>query len=188
MNAAALSTISASTLSPSLTDTVDESVSAKYTAFIQEFYNVQTYQTRDEINSSDMALEQFKKDISTKGAAQFLNDLNEEKIKTLVEEYRQKLLKEKEANPEKPIDINKMVSDYRKLLLKEMMEAQKAEAEKQKQEQKAKTMESQTLSTADLFNNIQEPDLKSSKKESVGLLELMMNTVCIKPDSKETDN
>ncbi|MDD5158675.1 MAG: hypothetical protein PHI47_09430 [Sulfuricurvum sp.] len=165
----------------------DTSVSQDYIDVINKLHPVVPYQTRDEINSNDAALEQFKKDISTKGAAQFLSDLNEEKIKTLVEEYRQKLLKEKEANPENPMDINKMVSDYRKLLLKEMMEAQKAEHEKQKAEQNTNPLESQTLSTADIFDSIKESEVKSSNEKTVDLLELMINTVCIETDKKENE-
>ncbi|MFA5215744.1 hypothetical protein [Sulfuricurvum sp.] len=174
---------SASTIAP--TAFKDTSVSQEYIDSIYKSYPFVAAQTRDEINSNDAALGQFKKDISTKGAAQFLHDLNEDKIKTLVEAYRQKLLKEKEANPEKPMDINQMVSDYRKLLLKEMIEAQKAEQEQKKEAQNAKTSESPALSTADILGSVKESAFNSSNKKSVDLLELMINTVCTETDKKE---
>ncbi len=165
----------------------DTSVSQDYIDVINKLHPVIAYQTRDEINSNDAALLQFKSDISTKGAAQFLHDLNEEKIKALVEEYRQKLLKEKEENPKSTMDINKMVSDYRKLLLKEMMEAQKAEQEQQKEAQKEKTLESQELSTADILGSVKESELNTSNQKTVDLLELMINTVCVETDKKENE-
>jgi hypothetical protein len=165
----------------------DTSVSQDYIDAINKLFPIVAYQTRDEINSSDAALEQFKKDISTKGAAQFLHDLNEEKIKALVEEYRQKLLKEKEENPKSTMDINKMVSDYRKLLLKEMMEAQKAEQEQQKEAQKEKMLASQELSTADILGSVKESELNTSNQKTVDLLELMINTVSVETDKKENE-
>lgn len=176
---------SASTIAPVVLK--DTSVSQDYIDVINKLHPVIAYQTRDEINSNDAALSQFKSDISTKGAAQFLNDLNEEKIKALVEEYREKLLKEKEANPKSTMDINKMVSDYRKLLLKEMMEAQKAEQEKQKAEQNTNALESTALSTEEILGSVNDSELKSSNNKTVDLLELMINTVCVATDNKETD-
>lgn len=185
MNVASISNFSASFTS---SDFNDNSVNQKYMAFIKEFYNIQAYINRDVVNSEDSELAKFKSDLLTKGAVVFLKELNEEKIKALVEEYREKLLKEKEKNPEIPMDINKMVSDFKKRLIEEMIEAQKAEEEKQKQDQKATLSESNPLTTADIFDNIQDADLKSSNKETVNLLELMMNTVCIKHDIKEMDS
>lgn len=107
----------------------DNSVSQEYMNFIQEFYNVRSYKSRDEINAEDTALQQFKHDLITKGTAQFLADLDKEKIEAMVEEYRQKLLEEQKMNPDKPMDIEQMVSDFRKQLLEEMMEAQKVDEE-----------------------------------------------------------
>ena len=140
--------------------TKDESVNQDYAALIAQFYQVQEYQSGDEKNASDTALQQFKNDLITKGSAQFLKDLNEEKINALVEEYRQKLLKEKEENPEKPMDINQMVSDFRKQLLKEMMEAQKAD-------QESTSKQNSTLMSQDILEKIQ-----TSKNESGGLTSL----------------
>jgi hypothetical protein len=185
MNVASISNFSASFPSSEVTD---NSVNQKYMAFIKEFYNIQAYINRDVVNSEDGELAKFKSDLVTKGAVVFLKELDEEKIKALVEEYREKLLKEKEKNPEIPMDINKMVSNFKKQLIEEMIEAQKAEEEKQKQDQKAKLSESNPLTTADIFDNIQDADLKSSNKETVNLLELMMNAVCIKHDIKEMDS
>lgn len=184
MNVASVTNASLNTL-PYVTN--DENIDQDYAALIAQFYPAQEYKTRDEINAEDGELSKFKSDLVTKGVAVFLKELNEEKIEALVEEYREKLLKEKEKNPQIPMDINKMVSDFKKRLIEEMMEAQKAEQEKQKQEQKAKTIETQTLSTADIFGSIQDNDLKASNKKTVDILELMINTVCVSPNKKETD-
>lgn len=149
----------------------DESVNQDYTALIEQFYQVQAYQSGDQKNASDTELQQFKHDLLTKGAAQFLKDLNEEKINALVEEYRQKLLAEKAQNPEKPMDINQMVSDFRKQLLKEMMEAQKADQQgKSKQDTTA-------LMSQDLLEKIQttKNENSSSNLLQTGFLEQMLS-------------
>ena len=154
--------------------TKDESVNQDYAALIAQFYQVQEYQSGDEKNASDTALQQFKNDLITKGSAQFLKDLNEEKINALVEEYRQKLLKEKEQNPEKPMDINQMVSDIRKQLLKDMMEAQKAD-------QESKSKQNTTLMSQDILEKIQtsKNDNSGSTPLQNGFLEQMLSVANI---------
>lgn len=168
MNVASISGTSASYAS---TTTKDESVDQNYAALIAQFYQVETYKSGDEKNASDSELQQFKDDLITKGAAQYLKDLNEEKINALVEEYRQKLLKEKEQNPNQPMDINQMVSDFRKQLLKEMMEAQKAE-------QANKPKQSTALMSQDILDNIQTTrnDDSTSGVIKAGFLEQMLST------------
>lgn len=111
MNVASISSITKTAVSE---NAEDKSVSQEYKALIEQFANANPYQTRDEINAEDGELAKFKEDLFTKGAAVFLKELDEEKIKALVEEYRQKLLKEKERNPQIPMDINTMVSDFKK--------------------------------------------------------------------------
>jgi len=148
----------------------DESIDQDYAALIAQFYPAQEYKTRDEINAEDISLSQFKDDLITKGAALFLKDLNEEKIEALVEEYRQKLLKEKEQNPEKPMDINQMVSDFRKQLLKEMMEAQKADQENRQ-------TQSAALTSKDILENLKavRNDEQKSGIAEIGFLEQILN-------------
>lgn len=148
----------------------DESVNQDYAALIAQFYQVEEYKSGDQKNTSDTELQQFKKDLLTKGAAQFLKDLNEEKINALVEQYRQKLLKEKEQNPEKPMDINQMVSDFRKQLLKEMMEAQKAD-------QQDKPKQTSALMSQDLLQKIQTTKSENSSSNLLqsGFLEQMLS-------------
>lgn len=153
------------------TSSKDESVNQDYAALIEQFYQVQEYKSGDEKNASDTALQQFKNDLVTKGAAQFLKDLNEEKINALVEEYRQKLLAEKAQNPDKPMDINQMVSDFRKQLLKEMMEAQKAD-------QQGKSKQNTTaLMSQDILDKIQttKNENSSSNLLQAGFLEQMLS-------------
>lgn len=142
--------------------TPDSAVDQSYMALIEQFYAAPEYQTRDEINESDTALQKFKDDLITKGSAQYLKDLNEEKIEALVEEFRQKLLKEKEKNPEQPMDINQMVSDFKKQLLKEMMEAQEAERKNQ-------NIQSTTLTSQDIFDNIK---MVRGNEQKLGMAEL----------------
>jgi len=71
---------------------------------------------------------QFLKDLRTKGAAQFLSDLNLEKIEKLVEEYKKKLLESMGDSPEALEEIAKLVDNYRTQLLEEMHEKTKEEA------------------------------------------------------------
>jgi GTPase involved in cell partitioning and DNA repair len=148
----------------------DESADQEYAALIAQFYPAHEYQSRDEINANDRELEKFKDDLSTKGAAVFLKELDEEKIKALVEEYREKLLKEKEKHPEIPMDINKMVSDFKKQLIEEMMEAQKAEKEKQGKE-------AELLMSSEMLEQIQalRQDEQKSGIAEIGFLEQMLS-------------
>jgi hypothetical protein len=167
MNVASVSALT--TTAPS-SNTKDESIDQDYSALIAQFYPTQEYKTRDEINAEDSTLSQFKDDLTTKGAARFLKDLNEEKIEALVEEYRQKLLKEQSENPDQPMDINQMVSDFRRQLLKDMMEAQKADQENQ-------PTQSAALMSSDILENIRnvKNDDKKSAQSEMGFLEQMLN-------------
>lgn len=173
--------VSALTTTAPSSNTKDESIDQDYAALIAQFYPTQEYKTRDEINAEDSALSQFKDDLTMKGAALFLKDLNEEKIEALVEEYRQKLLKEQSENPDKPMDINQMVSDFRKQLLKEMIEAQKAE-------QQNKSTQNTALMSSDILENIQnvKNDDKKSAQNTIGFLEQMLNTNMDTTKKRET--
>ncbi|MDX9966770.1 MAG: hypothetical protein RBS26_07205 [Sulfuricurvum sp.] len=142
-----------------------------YAQMIAQLYPAQEYRSRNEINAQDAALAKFKEDLKVKGAALFLQELNEEKIEALVEEYRQKLMKLKEENPEQPIDVNQMVSDFRKQLLKELTEAQKAE-----QSQKSSAAADPMMS-ADLLENIKTTKAKekTALQGEEGFLEKMLS-------------
>ncbi len=148
----------------------DESVDQDYAALIAQFYPTQEYKTRDEINAEDTALTQFKDDLTTKGAALFLKDLNEQKIEALVEEYRQKLLKEQAETPDIPMDINQMVSDFKKQLLEQMMETQKADQENQ-------PTQSAALMSQEILENIKarRNDEQKSGIAEIGFLEQMLS-------------
>ena len=80
------------------------------------------YKSRDEINAEDMALQQFKKDLTEKGAFKFMYDFNMQKIEEMLEEYKQKLEKELEDNPDSTMDIEQMLNDYKKQLLERFRE------------------------------------------------------------------
>ena len=108
----------------------DTTSTQSYVDIIKGLIGDTTHKTRDEINADDTELAQFRKDLSTKGAAAFLADLNEKKIDALVEKYRQELEKEQAKSPDKPMDIAKMVSDYKEQLMKELEKAQQAEQTK----------------------------------------------------------
>lgn len=168
MNVTSVSNLSLNTTS---TSTKDESVDQDYLALIAQFYQVEEYKSRDEINAEDTSLSKFKDDLITKGAAEFLKDLNAEKIEAMVEEYRQKLLKEKAENPDKPMDINQMVSDFRKQLLEELMEAQKTEEEN-------KSADNTSLMSSDILKNIQATrnDEQTSGLADTGFLEQMLSS------------
>lgn len=179
MNIASVSNLSMSTASVAAKD---ESVDQDYMALIAQFYDTQPYKTRDEINAEDGELGQFKKDLVIKGAAVYLKDLNEEKIEALVEEYRQKLLKEKEKNPEQPMDINQMVNDFRKQLIEELMEAQKAQREN-------KPIESTALMSSDILERIKtaQSDEKISGLADMGFLEQMLSSSNSEAKQKDSD-
>lgn len=171
-----VSSISNITKTAASNQTEDKSVSEEYKTLIEQFTNAQPYQTRDEINAEDGELAKFKEDLFTKGAAVFLKELDEEKIKALVEEYRQKLLKEKERNPQIPMDINKMVSDFKKQLIEELMEAQKAERGK-------KPTDTALLSSSEMLQNIKA--LRNDEKPS-GLPEIGFLAQILNPSNRET--
>ena len=80
------------------------------------------YKSRDEINEEDIALQQFKKDLTQKGAFKFMHDFNMQKIEEMLEEYKKKLEKELEDNPDAKLDIEQMLSDYKKQLLERFRE------------------------------------------------------------------
>jgi len=168
MNVASVSSISLGGVSDV---TKDESVNQDYMALIAQFYHAEEYKNRDEVNAEDGELGKFKDDLLTKGAAVFLKELNEEKIEALVEEYRQKLLKEKAENPDKPMDINQMVSDFKKQLLEELMEAQKTEEQN-------KPAQSTSLMSSDILKNIQAArnDEKTTGLAEIGFLEQMLSS------------
>ncbi len=88
--------------------------------------------TQSEAISSDLS--KLLQDLHDKGAAQFLADLNQEKIDKEVEKYKQKLIGEMGDSPEAMQKIDKLVEEYRKQLmeaLKDKMEAeQKAKNER----------------------------------------------------------
>jgi molecular chaperone DnaK (HSP70) len=80
------------------------------------------YKSRDEINEEDIALQQFKKDLTQKGAFKFMHDFNMQKIEEMLEEHKKKLEKELEDNPDSKMDIDQMLSEYKKQLLERFRE------------------------------------------------------------------
>ncbi len=147
----------------------DTSASEEYLKVVKKLYPEVAYQTRDEINSADDALAKFKEDLKTKGASELLKDLNEEKINAIVENYKQKLQEEQKENPDKPMDIDKMVSDFKQKLLKELMEAQKAEQELKD------NMKQASISTSDMLTKIKMSQETEKKGDNVmNFLEQML--------------
>ncbi|WP_345993269.1 hypothetical protein [Sulfurimonas sp. HSL-1716] len=99
-----------------------EEAKASITAFWNAFnaaYKGDKTQTADTEKQSD-DVSKFLKDLHTKGAAQFLADLNMEKIEKQAEEYKEKLIKELGDSPEVMKKIEKLVADFKKKLLEEM--------------------------------------------------------------------
>lgn len=82
------------------------------------------FKSRDEKNDEDVALQQFKKDLTTKGAVKFLYDFNMEKIEEMVEKYRQELLKNlgEDPTPDELAEVEKLVEEFRKNLLEQLSE------------------------------------------------------------------
>ncbi|MDD2837777.1 hypothetical protein [Sulfuricurvum sp.] len=155
----------------------DDSVSQEYIDLINQLFQADPYQTRDEINANNTELATFKKDLITKGAAQFLGDLNQEKIDAIVEEYRDKLLKQQEENPNIPMDIDKMVSDFRKELLKEIAEAQKSD------QKNTSGSQSVAMSTSDVLAGIK----ISQKSEDASSNTLSFLEQMLQPDTAKKE-
>lgn len=106
---------------PSVSPNPESDRVADYAAMITQFYPVQEYRTRDEINAEDTQLQAFKEDLITKGALRFFVEFNLEKIEKMVEEYRAKLEAYAEENPDEQMDIESMVAAYRKQLMEQFM-------------------------------------------------------------------
>ena len=98
-------------------DETKKSIRAFWDAFDSSYKGDKT-QTNTQEQSSEVA--QFLKDLRTKGAVQFLADLNEEKIDKLVEKFKEKLTKEMGDSPQALKDIAKLVEEYKKQLMDDM--------------------------------------------------------------------
>ena len=107
-------------------DEVKQSFQKFWDAFESNFEGDRSQPDTD-TEETNSAVAQFLKDLRTKGAAQFLADMNQEKIDELVKEFEEKLMKEMGDSPEALKDIAKLVEDYKKQLLEEMNEQTKAE-------------------------------------------------------------
>ena len=100
-----------------------------YAAFWDAFNAAYTGdKSSDASQEIDSEVAKFLKDLREKGAAQFLADLNQEKIDKMVEEYKQKLIKEMGDSPEAMQKIEKLVEDFKKKLIEEMREKTEEEA------------------------------------------------------------
>jgi len=182
-------TVALKSIHPPIAESVvDTSISADYRKAIDRFVPVVAYQSRDEINSTDEALTQFKSHLSREGAAKFLSDLNAEKIETLVETLRQKLQNEKDNNPRYAINIDNVVNDYRKLLIAEMIAAKKVAEEKEKEEHKKDVSQAQAIATADILNSKQENEKNGVNTRNATLLEMMISAANAAPQSAEKDS
>lgn len=96
-----------------------ESTRTFWSAFEAAYEGDKTLGTEQE-EEPNSEVEQFLKDLRTKGAAQFLSDLNQEKIEKLVEEFEEKLRENMGNSPEALKEIAQLVEDYKKQLLEEM--------------------------------------------------------------------
>ena len=126
-----VSSLSSSNIQPS-TSVATTPVEMSYEDVVNSLINPTLTQKEQEKQAQDAQVEQFKKDLTTKGAAVYLADKNQEKIDAMVEEYRQKLLEKQSKNPNEKMDIAKMVSDYKEQLLKQLEEERKAEQDQKK--------------------------------------------------------
>lgn len=79
--------------------------------------------TNDEEEESDAEVKSFLESLLSKGALAFLADLNQEKIDKLVQEFRDKLIKERGDNPESLKEIESLVADFKKQLLEKLEES-----------------------------------------------------------------
>lgn len=103
-----------------------ESIAAFWNAFDTAYGGEKTKGSQKE-DEEDSALEKFLNDLRTKGAAKFLADLNQEKIDKMVEEYKQKLIKEMGDSPDAMEQIAKLVDEFKKNLIEQMKEKMQEE-------------------------------------------------------------
>lgn len=99
-------------------DEAKASIAAFWNAFNAAYKGEKTQTDNTQEQSGDVS--KFLHDLHTKGAAQFLADLNTEKIEKKAEEYKEKLIKELGDSPENMKKIEKLVADFKKKLLEEM--------------------------------------------------------------------
>jgi hypothetical protein len=92
-----------------------------YADVIAQCYMAEPYKTRDEINDEDTQLQAFKEDLTSKGALRFFVEFNLEKIEKMVEEYRAKLEANAKENPDERMDIENLVTAFRKQLMEQLM-------------------------------------------------------------------
>jgi dipeptidase len=96
---------------------------SEFKGTIEKFWNLfqDNYtgdQTRNEDNQEENGVfEELKAQLLTKGAAQFLAGLNQQKIEAKVEEFKEKLIDQGVTDPQ---TLEKQVADYRKQLLEEL--------------------------------------------------------------------
>ena len=99
-------------------DEAKASITAFWNAFNAAYKGEKLQADNSNEQSSDVS--KFLKDLHTKGAAQFLADLNTEKIEKQAQEYKDKLIKELGDSPENMKKIEKLAADFKKKLLEEM--------------------------------------------------------------------
>lgn len=93
----------------------------KTTSFNDIYGNILT--SKEDKKADSIDVEKFIEDLLSKGAAAFLKDLNQEKIDKMVEEFKEKLLKEMGDNPESLKDIDALVADFKKQLLEKLQDS-----------------------------------------------------------------
>jgi len=98
-----------------------EESGADYRALIEELYPAEPYRSRDEINAADVELQNFRDALTGKGALRFIIEFNMEKIEKLVDEYRQKLEAYAVENPDYRLNIEDLVTAFRKQLMEQLM-------------------------------------------------------------------
>ncbi len=96
-----------------------ESIQKFWSAF-ENVYASNAANSTESAQEEDAAVVDFLEKLRTKGALKFLADFNKEKIEKMVEEYKQKLLKEMGDSPEAKKEIDSLVAAYKKQLLEEL--------------------------------------------------------------------
>lgn len=124
-----------------------EAYTTFWNAFNEAYGGEKTSDTKEETNN---AVEQFLKDLRTKGASKFLADLNQEKIDKLVEEYKQKLMEDMGSSPEAMQEIEKLVEDFRTKLLEEYKERMEDDIKNKKDKTTSISTNSQVQEIIDL--------------------------------------
>ncbi len=95
----------------------DQSIDDSYRDIINSLIGDVASEDEQKKQAQDAEVKSFLDDLSSKGAAKFLYELNQDKIDKKVQEYKAKLMNEMGDSPEALAKIDTMINEFKKELL-----------------------------------------------------------------------